>query len=67
MADIMDDAKINFFRGVAISAAFLIKYHNEELLAHDMLQEFGITYKMLVDADVDEYDLEEIRKLSDIE
>lgn len=52
-----------FICGVACSVAFLIKGHGEDSMAKDMMFSLGFSFEDFVNAGVDKYDLDVIKKI----
>jgi len=69
-AEIIADDIINnealhddFYQGVALAIAYLIKAHDQPTMAMDILKANGISVNKLLSHGLDEYDAKEIRKL----
>lgn len=52
-----------FYQGIACAVASANRLHDCPTICADVLRGFGITYKDLIDAGCESYDLDEIKKI----
>lgn len=52
-----------FWQGWALCTAFIVDGHDQPSMIKDAIKEYGLTLKILKDAEIDKFDMQILRKL----
>ena len=52
-----------FWQGWALCAAFIVDSYDQPSMIKDAIKEYGLTLKILKDAEIDKFDMQILRKL----